>query len=125
MNLNIVRSKGSKTKFFGGPEAVYTLSLKAEISVVESDLIKKYAPGGYTFDLPEAFNSLREQKHLQGPLYVTLQDLLSNGAEFTCKYLAEPFCALPQLIANEYEGFLARIRAREDWGGEETLLIEY
>lgn len=124
MRLHVTRSKHEKTKLLGGAQTFYSLRLLAEISEAESEILRKYKEEQLRFHLPEDFHELRQNKDLDGPHGIDLPSLLT-GAEFSCKFLAQSFCALPELILAQYEGLLGRIRAREAWEGEETLTAEY
>lgn len=124
MRLQVTRSQSAKSKLLGGSETIYWLHLKAETSEDEAELLKKYGCNDYPFELPEEFFQLRHEKKLEGPHGLTLESL-RQGVAFGCKFLAASFTALPRAIMEEYEGLLGRIRARETWGGEETLSAEY
>lgn len=124
MRLHVTRSQSTKARLIGGPETMYWLRLRVDIPEIEAELLKKHRYSDYAFDLPENFAKLREQGQLEGPKRVTLQDL-QNSTVFGCKFLASSFSGLPEAIVKEYRELLGIIRAREEWGGEETVSVEY
>lgn len=124
MKLHVTRSQSAKSKFFGGTETVFSLLLRAEVPDAEVQLIKKHDSEQYAFDLPDDFSKLMAEKQLEGPLRLTIPDL-TRGIQYNCKFLARSFCALPQTVLEDYQSLLGRIRAREDWGGNETFTVEY
>jgi hypothetical protein len=123
MQLQIARSKQTKTKMFGGSETVYVLSLRATVPEHEAKLLKEYAEEG-VFVVSDEVSDLMSDKRLEGPTLVPLTDLI-RGVEYKSKSVYTAVTDLPRHFFEDFTRRLGRIRVQETWGGNATLQISY
>ena len=109
---------------FGGSETTYSLRLKADIPNEELSLLKKYGEDNANLELPPELRGLIG-KDVTGLNSIPLAVLAASGQVFDCKYLPSSFCDLPGWIIEEYKSILGRIRAKEEWDGSESLVLNY
>jgi len=119
MELQVTRSKSFKPKMLGGSQTYYVLHLKATIPDSEAALLKKYEEEG-GFKLAEAAVKLIAEKKIEGPQFLSLE-VLKAGTDYKCKFLARALAQIPDDIVSDYRSRLARIRACENWEGEDRL----
>lgn len=119
MELQLTRSKATKTKMLGGSDTYYVLHIKATIPDGEAALLKRYDEE-QGFDLGDDVTALIAEKKLEGSSYPRIEEL-KRGIEYRCKFVAKVFSEIPGEIIGNYQRRLGRIRACETWEGQDRL----
>ena len=124
MKIRIYRSQTEKSGLLGGKKYIYSLRVVAEMTAEETRLLDKYDYLGRQYRIADSAVLASLEKELTGPRQVSLGQL-QKGVDWTCTFLAEAFARIPAGMQSLAERSLGEAVAREMWGGEEVIEVEY